>query len=701
MVASYYTVPGAQPQPNTPRRPGNNATSTPTPIKHKLASEINKPLLLKKTVDPMLLDEIGASHLKDVPGLLPALFPDACLPLPSSEIFDALTQGSSPLYDGSKWVGCPNLSVPSVNGDVEGALVAFFETFAERVTEVCNAAGKSLPQTKRAWTAEFVNKGVEDAPNIRKPDFVCGEDTEYRWPNIQIHGELKSSDSSVNQKLVLAQLLNGAYLIFSNQDNRRFVISIAFMADDIRLFIFDRAGLVTTAPFNLHEDPKSFVRVFATLMFTNDRAVLGYDTSIIATDAGRFVEVGGVTYRLVKRLFISDVIRGRGTVCWHARHDGQDFVIKDTWTDASRPYTEAEILLKAKDIEGVPKVVAETIVKVNGVDGRTHNLRSNITPTTSGKLHEKCSNIEKRIHRRLVLTPFGHALSTFASRKELTSIFIDVVEAHRDLSQKANILHRDISMNNIMLVPSPQTWKSADLPPTSPSLAALAGSHPLDISSAGTLPFMAIDILADGEGLPAHEPKHDLESLLYVLIWVCVHYAGPGDVERQNFNIHNSPLRHWVKGDDYTAIGLVKDSAMRNTKFWKRNVLDSFAPYFEPLKPCASSWRQLFLEENLDYDPLLKMLHSTLSLLDDVEVWSEKDDPAGYGDGTTRKRRLARIGEEDEPEGAEENDNRPRKSIRSENGDPRAVQSEPPPRLTIKQAMKPKQKPRTKVNHAS
>jgi hypothetical protein len=325
---------------------------------------------------------------------------------------------------------------------VEGALVAFFETFAERVTEVCNAAGKSLPQTKRAWTAEFANKGVEDAPNIRKPDFVCGEDTEYRWPNIQIHGELKSSNSSANQKLVLTQLLNGAYLIFSNQDNRRFVISTAFMADDIRLFIFDRAGLVTTAPFNLHDDPKSFVRVFATLMFTNDRAVLGYDTSIIATDAGRFVEVGGVTHRLVKRLFISDVIRGRGTVCWHARHDGQDFVIKDTWTDASRPYTEAEILLKAKDIEGVPKVVAETIVKVNGVEGRTHNLRSNITPTTSGKLHEKCSNIEKRIHRRLVLTPFGHALSTFASRKELTSIFIDVVEGsplRRAITQFSNL----------------------------------------------------------------------------------------------------------------------------------------------------------------------------------------------------------------------------------------------------------------------
>jgi hypothetical protein len=214
---------------------------------------------------------------------------------------------------------------------------------------------------------------------------------------------------------------------------------------------------------------------------------------------------------------------------------------------------------------------------------------------------------------------------------------------------------------------------------------------------------MAIQILVGGkQKLPTHEPRHDLESLLYVLIWVCIHYIGPKDAQRQTFNIHDSPLRHWVNGEDYSTIGRAKGYTVQNDETWESDVLDTFAPYFAPLKTCASAWRQLFLEKNLTHDAVLGVLHDTLSSLDDVEVWSEKDDPAGYGDGTTRKRRLARIGEEDEPEDAEENGNRPRKSIRTENGDPRAVQSEPlPPRLTIKQAMKPKQKPRPKLNDAS
>jgi hypothetical protein len=211
---------------------------------------------------------------------------------------------------------------------------------------------------------------------------------------------------------------------------------------------------------------------------------------------------------------------------------------------------------------------------------------------------------------------------------------------------------------------------------------------------------MALDILVDGEELPTHLPRHDLESLLYALIWVCIHYAGPRDAERQNFNIHESRLSDWVNGGSYTTIGKAKGYTVQNDKYWESDVLKSFAPYFAPLKTCGSKWRQLFLDEKLTYAEVLKVLRKTLSSLDDVEVWSEKDDPAGYGDGQNRKRRLARIVEEDEHEDPEEG-NRPRKSIRSENGDPRAVQSEPPPRLTIKQAMKPKQKPRTKVNHAS
>ncbi|KAJ7165000.1 hypothetical protein C8R46DRAFT_1097851 [Mycena filopes] len=683
-------------------------------------------------MDPMLQQEIEASHLKDVPGLFPLLFPDECLPLSPSAILTALSASPSPLHDGSKWVGCPDLSEASHNGDMEEALVVFLGSFSERVAQICRDAGKPLPK-ERIWTAKFATKKVEDAPNVRFPDLLCGNDPKYPWPSIQIHGELKSNDSSSLQTAVLNQLLNGAYLMFSTQDNRRFIISLAFMGHTLRLFVFDRSGLVTTATFDIHTDPKTFVRVFTALMFTNDLAVLGYDTSIVETDDGvRTIKVDGVIYTINATLFISDVIRGRGTVCWHVRNsEGQDFVIKDNWADSSREYTEGQILRQAHGVNGIPKVVADVVVKIHDKDDSTHNLRSLIL-ITSPELKEACSLIETRIHRRLVLTPFGHPLSKFASRKELISIFIDVVTAHRDL-YLAKVLHRDISMNNIMLVPSPETWTSFKLPPTPSSVTALAGSHLLDVAltrptprasedsvihrgllidldyalvlntdgsrgptatghRTGTLPFMAVDVLVFGGELPEHEPHHDLESLLYVLLWVCVHYAGPNDVERQNFDVRTSGLKHWVSGTSYEGIGMSKGYVMKDDALWVRDVLKTFAPYFEPLKPCVSAWRKLFVDKALTYPAVIAVLQAAFAALPDKEVWSAADDPVGYNSSQKRKRskgskveRLAGIEEEDdEPE----LDERPQKLSRSVNGDPRLIHSEPP---NIKRSMKPRQ----------
>ncbi|KAJ7248584.1 hypothetical protein B0H12DRAFT_716381 [Mycena haematopus] len=690
----------------------------------KLASEYTKSPLSKETVDPMLRTEIVASLLQDVPGLLPIVFPDECLPLSPSETLAALSAGPSPLYRGYTWVGCPDLNRQSFQGDVEAELVAFFDTFGERVTALCTASGKPLPRKKRTWTAQFTNNGG-------KPELVLGDDPEYCWTNIQIHCDLKPNDSSELREKALNQLLNGAHLIFSHQDNRHFVVSIAFMAEIIMLFVFDRAGLVTTAPFHLHENPMAFVRVLTAIMFANDPAMLGYDTSIVQTDNDRrSIEVAGMQYDVVgKALFISDVMRGRGTVCWRVHHSGQDFVIKDTWDDDSRPYAEAQILHMAASVYGVPKLVADIIVKVNNVEGRTDRLRSHLPPPTESsarELHEIYSQIEKRVHRRVVLTPFGHALSTFASRKELISVFIDAVKAHRDLYEKAKVLHRDISVNNILLVPSD------DLLPTSSTAATLAGpatensvagdavaTSPglrrgllIDLDCAlvldddsgrgstatghriGTLPFMAIDILVEGDELHQHEPHHDLESFLYVLIWVCVHYAGPSNAERQNFDINHSKLKPWVHGESYVTIGKAKAASMMVDKYWKTDVLDNFAPYFEPLKPCVTAWRKSYRDGELTYDAALEVLQAALSSLSDQENWSAADDPEGYGVGTTK----GLFGRDEDPD---MNEARPPKVSRNAMGH-RDIHSAPAPdpsgsgntRKSVKNSMRGKQRAR-------
>ncbi|KAJ7450056.1 hypothetical protein B0H11DRAFT_325431 [Mycena galericulata] len=623
----------------------------------------------------MLSAELDGAKLEDVPRLVEHLFPDDCLPMPPSQLLAALSSTSSdthpsgvPLYDDYRWTGCPDLSKASKNGDVEKLLTAFLETIIEHSAQIFRSGGKESSGKSRRWTAEFATAPVPGAANVRHPDLLCVDGETCGWADVLIHGELKSS-SGLKGKSFL-QLVNGAYHAFSAQDDRRFFVSLSIVVDQIRFVIFDRSGMTIATPFDIHQNPETFLRVLTGLMFCEDRARLGYDTSIVTREDGRrFIDVEGRSYELVETLFISDVIRGRGTVCWHARCDGQDYVIKDTWADTSRPHTEAEILRMAKEanVSGVPTVIADVIVQINGLDDATENIRSTITHSSPKKLFKAYSLLEKRVHRRIVLTPYCLPLTSFQSRKELVSIFIDAVTAHRDLVN-ANILHRDISLNNVMVAPLDAPADN-DTPITTGLSFPLRRGLLIDVDYAlvsnsttersgpsvghrtGTLPFMAVDVLIYGDtDWTEHEPKHDLESFLYVLVWICWHYAGPKDAERQNFDIYaQTSLRKWISGADYEAIGRSKRDLMGHVKDWERIILANFAPYFEPLKPCVSAWRQLYVDDKLTHDAVLAVLTDALPGLE-MEIWSRHNDPDGYGVaiGSKRKReQLAHIAEGD------------------------------------------------------
>jgi len=82
----------------------------------------------------------------------------------------------------------------------------------------------------------------------------------------------------------------------------------------------------------------------------------------------------------------------------------------------------------------------------------------------------------------------------------------------------ARILHRDISIGNIMLEMAEDDGFLIDL-----DLAIR-----LDRQTAcktGTKVFMAIGTLYGDED---HSFMHDLESFFWVLFWICVHWNGPG-----------------------------------------------------------------------------------------------------------------------------------------------------------------------------
>ncbi|KAJ7094238.1 hypothetical protein C8R43DRAFT_908029 [Mycena crocata] len=671
----------------------------------------------------MLASELKGSMLSDVPGLVEHIFPDECLPLPPSQLLASLlSDEGAPLYTDSKWVGCPDLCQRSNGGDIERELAAFFQSIIERVAGVLRSEGKP-PTKQREWSARFATEAVPGAPDTRFPDLLCTDGEDSEWADIVVHAEIKSNANLKSKSYT--QLINGAYHAFAAQDDRRFFVALSIAAAALRLVIFDRSGMTIDTGFDIHANPELFIRVLAGITFCEDRARLGYDTSIFPLDGRRFIEAKGHRYELLGPLFISDVVWGRGTVCWHATRDGQYYVIKDIWADTSRPHTEADILRMAEeaDVVGVLTVVADVVVQINGVNDATNNIRSIITAASvTKKMFKVYEALEKRVHRRLVLTPYCLPVTSFRSRQELVSIFIDAVTAHRDLVA-ANILHRDISLNNIMLTTSTAPITSSTSSFVNDPLRrgllidvdyALVLNNPTGRTGTsvghrtGTLPFMAVDVLVYGDSDWAeHEPKHDLESFLYVFIWICWHYAGPG-AERKNFDIYSPShkLQKWVVGLDYEDIGRSKGYMMEHVQDWKRIILQNFAPYFEPLKPCLTAWRQLFVENRLTHDAVLAVLRGALPGLE-MEIWSHHDDPAGYGIKRQRKRKregglppIDEDGDEDDDASDDEEEDSEEEAAPECDELPKVYHSAPAPNAQVPRSIIHSMKPRPPIRPA-
>jgi serine/threonine protein kinase len=150
---------------------------------------------------------------------------------------------------------------------------------------------------------------------------------------------------------------------------------------------------------------------------------------------------------------------------WRA-HDRSDpekvVIIKDAWPYVSKASTESLILKRLQGVPGLPDVSAAVTVKSPGYVGcapyydTTDRVRPGLAPTGW-----------TRKHRRLVMASVGVKVHHFKGLSELIGVFQDVIDgekflfkclylvynfntAHRRACLRG-VLHRDISLNNIML----------------------------------------------------------------------------------------------------------------------------------------------------------------------------------------------------------------------------------------------------------
>ncbi|KAL7945812.1 hypothetical protein V8C42DRAFT_321627 [Trichoderma barbatum] len=213
------------------------------------------------------------------------------------------------------------------------------------------------------------------------------------------------------------------------------------------------------------------------------------------------------------------------------------------------------------------------------VESRLHPRKRHCSMSTQTSRNDEIGN---RIHRRLIVQAYGKRIHEASSPKALLAGLEGCINGHESLRREAGLLHRDISINNLMINEEEED----------PSRRGFLIDLDLAIKEArtgasgakrktGTRAFMAIGALRGVQ----HSFMHDLESFFWVLYWICIHYDGPGrsigPTEFEDWNYTNERQLAWTKS------GLIGD---------ERQFLDDaerdFTEYYLPLLPWVNRLRR-------------------------------------------------------------------------------------------------------------
>ena len=125
-----------------------------------------------------------------------------------------------------------------------------------------------------------------------------------------------------------------------------------------------------------------------------------------------------------------------------------------------------------------------------------------------------------------------------------TYLFVELVwvAGHYDLWQ-AGVHHRDVSPANLMWYRKGSVLMGV-LNDYDLSSLATSVQGPQGNQRTGTIPFMAVDLLTQRGEEVQHLYRHDLESFMWVLVWVALRYKNGRLLPRKN-----RPFDDWVAVD--------------------------------------------------------------------------------------------------------------------------------------------------------
>ncbi|KAJ2914981.1 hypothetical protein MD484_g5413, partial [Candolleomyces efflorescens] len=405
---------------------------------------------------------------------------------------------------------------------------------------------------------------------------------------VQVNGDEPPVSEQVARAAICARQM------FIHQPNRRFVRLLAITGHHLRLFHFDRAGVQYTPPLDFNEDPHTFVRLIVGLS-SPDEAEIGLDSTIkwevkngakiSGTITTRAVDNTERVYPLqsVDPFFSRSQLHGRGTTCWVVSDPatGETLLVKDAWKSDDRT-SEHVHLQEASGLPGVAQMIS-----CEPDRGQIKHLRS--------VDQDESITFKNRIETRVVMKCYNHSVVCFTTARQLLCALRDAIAGHRNLFKKG-ILHRDVSIHNILLgIPGAKPGERGILIDLDMATRCDEdGVHPpLDWRVNAPI-FQSILLLYSTDLEPPlqpipHDHLDDLESFFYVFTYIVHSFDSQG----VSYPL-TSRMKEWKEGTGENAGACKAFYIMKKTFLpmdiisrWPKALIDTYNAFGAFLYPLS------------------------------------------------------------------------------------------------------------------
>ncbi|KAG7087838.1 hypothetical protein E1B28_013776 [Marasmius oreades] len=374
---------------------------------------------------------------------------------------------------------------------------------------------------------------------------------------------------------------------------RTHCFSVFIFGEHVRLVRWDRGGATFTDKFHLWEEP--FLLDFLWRYNSADRETCGNDPSVVALNEKDAVgkrrasrarvilkmEKKEKVYEFTvddeatkeKRVFYGGKVvmktpptpTGRSTRGFLVTTlDALDLIgsvadwschihyLKETWRillDALEPEWKIYQRLKGVNVPHVPTILAS--------GDAVGKWQSTVTGTVATKNYGR--DIRRHYHCYVVMKEVGRPLTDFKIQKELVGAMRDALKAHQAAYEGANVLHRDVSVGNILIYG--QGGLLIDWEFSKVVQPRISDTPRLD-ERTGTWQFISARILLlTGQDM-LHTVADDLESFFHVLCWVAIQYVEHDLSDRKIIDFVRSVYDHSTQENGRDTGGKNKQDAI-------------------------------------------------------------------------------------------------------------------------------------------